>query len=769
MDSSVTHGRSLPKNLNDEIIKTYEEIRKLQTDLANLAKEFYAQSVVSYDEILGTPTALSFFDNDMNFASKEEVDQKIESIPPIDDSNYLKKTDEDSQECSVTTTFTDLKATTKQEEDCSDNVATTEFVHQLVKNSSEDTKKLFSGMYQSSKGITPEYVKNEINKAIEKYDEEENVEQQIADAIAAIDIPDSTSDLENDSGFITIDDVPADAVTSVNGQTGDVTIQIPTVPTNVSAFINDAGYITDPGVTSVNGRTGSVTVQENVQSNWNATSGDAVILNKPALKRVATTADYNDLINLPTIYNPPSTGIPLTDLASSVQTSLGKADTALQSYTETDPIFIASAAAGITSSDITNWDGKQPMLRGTIGYMYRSNVSGSGNLSIQGNCGQFPRVEEAGTYTVKIRMSSSTQNYTLSVTFGTNTYSVVSSSGAILDERQLTLTAGATWSGSVTSVASNTVLEVSVISTSNITELPPVAITGSYNSLSNRPSIPAAQVQSDWNQTSTSSKAYIQNKPDLSVYALSSSLAAVATSGDYNDLQNTPTIPTIPTNVSAFINDAGYLTQHQDISGKANTADLATVATSGSYTDLSNTPTIPVDSDLVHLTTTENISGEKTFLGTKRIKFKQSANTDKLGFTCFNRSNVECGNFEVLPNDRAVNLGIYDITNTPSSDWLVGFKCQAKDSTGTLHKFGLRAPSRLGNSTYTEYYIPTNINGVYADNTGSITISIPSISGCEVTSNKVTSLSSASTDTEYPSAKCVYDIVGNIQTLLQAI
>ena len=36
-------------------------------------------------------------------------------------------------------------------------------------------------------------------------------------------------------------------------------------------------------------------------------------------------------------YSKPSTGIPKTDLASAVQTSLGKADTALQSYTETDP------------------------------------------------------------------------------------------------------------------------------------------------------------------------------------------------------------------------------------------------------------------------------------------------------------------------------------------------------------------------------------------------------------------------------------------------
>lgn len=36
-------------------------------------------------------------------------------------------------------------------------------------------------------------------------------------------------------------------------------------------------------------------------------------------------------------------------------------------------------------------------------------------------------------------------------------------------------------------------------------------------------------------------------------------------------------------------------------------------------------------------------------------------------------------------------------------------------------------------------------------------------------SNKVTSLSSQSTDTQYPSAKCVYDIVGNINTVLEAI
>ena len=51
-------------------------------------------------------------------------------------------------------------------------------------------------------------------------------------------------------------------------------------------------------------------------------------------------------------------------------------------------------------------------------------------------------------------------------------------------------------------------------------------------------------------------------------------------------------------------------------------------------------------------------------------------------------------------------------------------------------------------------------------------ISIPVsdlVSGLEDTANKVTSLSSSSTDTQYPSAKCVYDIVGDISSALDSI
>lgn len=43
------------------------------------------------------------------------------------------------------------------------------------------------------------------------------------------------------------------------------------------------------------------------------------------------------------------------------------------------------------------------------------------------------------------------------------------------------------------------------------------------------------------------------------------------------------------------------------------------------------------------------------------------------------------------------------------------------------------------------------------------------LGGKEDKTNKVTSLSSSSTDTQYPSAKCVYDLVGDVETLLSNI
>jgi hypothetical protein len=72
----------------------------------------------------------------------------------------------------------------------------------------------------------------------------------------------------------------------------------------------------------------------------------------------------------------------------------------------------------------------------------------------------------------------------------------------------------------------------------------------------------AGQLQADWDQTNNTSVDYIKNKP---------------------------TIPTVPTNISSFTNDVGYLTTHQSLVDYALKSELF----SGSYNDLTDKPTIP--------------------------------------------------------------------------------------------------------------------------------------------------------------------------------
>ena len=116
---------------------------------------------------------------------------------------------------------------------------------------------------------------------------------------------------------------------------------------------------------------------------------------------------------------------------------------------------------------------------------------------------------------------------------------------------------------------------------------------GSYNDLTNKPDITSLETKTDASAKLTEAKNYTDTKigdligtaPETldTIYevaeaikenedvidalnesigkkANTSDLSKVATSGSYNDLSNKPTIPTVPTNISAFNNDKGYLT-----------------------------------------------------------------------------------------------------------------------------------------------------------------------------------------------------------------
>ena len=77
----------------------------------------------------------------------------------------------------------------------------------------------------------------------------------------------------------------------------------------------------------------------------NLLTAPSVAGGQPDTKPISDFATAAQGTKADTAYQKPSTGIPKTDLASAVQTSLGKADTALQSFTETDPTVPAWAKA----------------------------------------------------------------------------------------------------------------------------------------------------------------------------------------------------------------------------------------------------------------------------------------------------------------------------------------------------------------------------------------------------------------------------------------
>ena len=110
----------------------------------------------------------------------------------------------------------------------------------------------------------------------------------------------------------------------------------------------------------------------------------------------------------------------------------------------------------------------------------------------------------------------------------------------------------------------------------------PELFSGNYNDLTNRPNLAAVATSGSYADllnrpnlatvATTGSYTDLSNTPNLATVATTGNygdlngtpnLATVATTGSYTDLSSTPTIPTFPTQVSAFSNDAGYLTLAQ--------------------------------------------------------------------------------------------------------------------------------------------------------------------------------------------------------------
>ena len=97
--------------------------------------------------------------------------------------------------------------------------------------------------------------------------------------ITSADVPTKTSDLTNDSGFLTSSDVSSVAI---SGNYNDLTNK-PTIPTLTSQLTNDSGFITS----------------SDIPSNVSAFNNDVGYLTSSDVSSVALSGDYDDLTNKP--------------------------------------------------------------------------------------------------------------------------------------------------------------------------------------------------------------------------------------------------------------------------------------------------------------------------------------------------------------------------------------------------------------------------------------------------------------------------------------
>lgn len=137
------------------------------------------------------------------------------------------------------------------------------------------------------------------------------------------------------------------------------------------------------------------------------------------------------------------------------------------------------------------------------------------------------------------------------------------------------------------------------------------------------------------------------------------------------------------------------------------------VTSGGVYTALQNLPTGTGD---VTTNTDQNITGTKTFVGSKKVAFKQSTTNDKLGFTLFGNTGTERGYLEFNPTNTIdgvaglMTLGNY--ATSAASLTQVGFR-RYSNISGANGAYNLltpliadaKSPFSL-TTTYTNFYLP---------------------------------------------------------------
>lgn len=259
-----------------------------------------------------------------------------------------------------------------------------------------------------------------------------------SDFVTSADVPTKTSDLTNDSGFITnsvsnLANYYKKSETYTQGEVNSLLSAI-VIPTKTSDLTNDSNFVsdTDYATASKGGviKVGSgLAITNGVLSTTGGGVADAVewsnVLNKPSdVSYWNNDAGYITSAALPT---------KTSDLTND--------SGFLTSYTETDPIYSASPAAGITAADISSWNAKSDFSGSYNDLTDKPTIPTVNNatLTIQRNN------TDVGTFTANAS-SDKTINITVPTTVAelsdASTYVTQSTLATQLANKQDALTAG---------------------------------------------------------------------------------------------------------------------------------------------------------------------------------------------------------------------------------------------------------------------------------------------------------------------------------------
>ena len=197
------------------------------------------------------------------------------------------------------------------------------------------------------------------------------------------------------------------------------------IPTKVSDLTNDSGFTSNTGtVTSVRVQATSP-VQSSTSTAQNSSLNTTISLadGYGDTKNPYGTKTANYVLAGPSSGNAAAPSF--RELVASDIPDLS--ETYLTSFTETDPVFSASVAHGITSSDISNWNGKTSLTIGTSSTTAAAGNHKHGNITNGGDITTTATIANGDRLIINDESASKVTNS--SITFGTNASKYLSNAG----------------------------------------------------------------------------------------------------------------------------------------------------------------------------------------------------------------------------------------------------------------------------------------------------------------------------------------------------